>query len=69
MSTIQYLDEANLRSVLPYNWQLVYLRISWTDADELRNSLAESWHVWEEEAVVEETRVGDSDLDEDTSEF
>ena len=47
----------------------MYLRISWTDADELRNSLAEPWHVWEEEAVVEETRVGDSDLDEDTSEF
>ena len=58
-----------MRSVLPYNWQLVYLHISWTDADELRNSLAESWHVWEEEAVVEETRVGDSDLDEDTSKF
>ena len=59
----------NSGSVLPYNWQLVNLRISWTDADELRNSPAETWHVWEEETVVEGTRVGDSDLDEDTSDF
>ena len=49
----------------------MYLRISWTDADELRNSPAEPWRVWEEETVVVETRawVGDSDLDEDTSDF
>ena len=42
----------------------MYLRISWTDADELRNSPAEPWHVWEEETAIEETTAGGSDLDD-----
>ena len=46
---------------------MVYLPISWTNADNLRNSSAEAWRVWEGGTIVEGTE--DSDLDEDTSDL
>ena len=67
LSTNRYLDKAGFDS--SPTLRLAYLPISWIDDDEMRNSSAEAWRVWDVGTVVEETRAGDSDLDEATSNF